>query len=81
MTEQTLMKYIDKIIEENKNNHSKHLVSIVILAIDEWFEGQVQDIKPIHWNKSEIVNSRKKCRKHNQFVNFKIDSEIESKLR
>ena len=44
---------------------------------DCWFDNQLSpNIKPIHWTVQEIKTFRKKVRKHNQLVNFKIDPEF-----
>jgi len=44
---------------------------------DCYFDNQLSpDIDPIHWNRAEITEFRRRVRKHNQMVNFKIDPEI-----
>lgn len=44
---------------------------------DCWFDNQTSpNIKPIYWTPKEIKDFRRKCRKHNQLVNFKIDPEL-----
>jgi hypothetical protein len=46
---------------------------------DCYFDNQVSpNIKPIHWTGLQIKDFRKKCRKHNQMVNYRIDPEYES---
>ena len=48
-----------------------------VKACDCYFDGQVSPkIIPIHWSVSEIHDFRKKVRKHNQLVNFKMDPEV-----
>jgi len=43
---------------------------------DCYFDNQLSpNIKPIHWTEEEIKFFRKKVRKHNQMVNFRIDPE------
>jgi len=44
---------------------------------DCYFDNQVSPrITPVHWNATEIKTFRRKTRKHNQLVNFKIDPQI-----
>lgn len=43
---------------------------------DCYYDNQVKHIEPIHWTSKQIKAFRKKCRKHNQLVNFKIDPEV-----
>jgi len=46
---------------------------------DCWFDNQLSpNIKPIHWQENEIKLFRKKTRKHNHLVNFKIDPEVKA---
>ncbi len=40
-------------------------------------ENQVSVI-PLHWTSEQIMDFRKRCRKHNQLVNFEIDPKIKS---
>ncbi|MCK5023291.1 MAG: hypothetical protein KAS04_03905, partial [Candidatus Aenigmarchaeota archaeon] len=41
------------------------------------FDNQVfPNVIPIHWKTEELKEFRKKCRKHNQLVNFGIDPEL-----
>ena len=45
-------------------------------AADCYFDNQLSpNIKPIYWTKNEIKEFRKKVRKHNQLINFRIDPE------
>lgn len=42
-----------------------------------WFDNQTSpNIKPIHWHSIEIVEFRRRCRKHNIMVRFGIDPEV-----
>jgi len=44
---------------------------------DCWFDNQTSpNIIPIHWSETQIKDFRKKVRKHNQLINFKIDPEV-----
>lgn len=44
---------------------------------DCYFDNQLSpNIKPIHWTEEQIKDFRKKVRKHNQLVNFRIDPEL-----
>lgn len=44
---------------------------------DCWFDNQVSpNIKPIHWTIEQIKDFRKRSRKHNHLVTFKIDPDI-----
>ena len=44
---------------------------------DCYFDNQVfPNVIPIHWKTEELKEFRKKCRKHNQLVNFGIDPEL-----
>lgn len=44
---------------------------------DCWFDNQLSpNIKPVHWTEDQIKLFRKKVRKHNHLVNFKIDPEL-----
>ena len=62
--------------EENCNKLDLLKVWNVQVA-DCYFDGQISpDIIPIYWTKEEIRSFRRKCRKHNQLVNFKIDPEL-----
>jgi len=50
-----------------------------VKCIDCWYDNQTSpNIIPIHWNDEQIKTFRKKCRKHNQLVNFKIDPEVKT---
>ena len=40
------------------------------------YDGGYKIAKPQYWNIDQIKNFRKKCRKHNQLVRFKIDPEF-----
>jgi hypothetical protein len=43
---------------------------------DCWFDNQLSpNIIPIHWTDDQIRDFRKRVRKHNQLVNFRIDPE------
>ena len=45
---------------------------------DCYFDNQLSpDIKPIHWTEEQIKDFRRKVRKHNQMINFRIDPEEE----
>jgi len=44
---------------------------------DCYFDNQLSpNIKPIHWTEEQIKGFRKKVRRHNMLVNFKIDPEL-----
>ena len=62
----------------NENLQKMDLCKVWNVKIaDCWFDNQTPpDIKPIHWTEQEIKDFRKKCRKHNQLVNFGIDPEL-----
>jgi len=48
-----------------------------VKVCDCYFDGQVSpNIIPIHWSSTEIKEFRRKVRKHNQLVNFKMDPQI-----
>jgi len=48
-----------------------------VQVADCYFDNQTApNIIPIHWTDTEIKQFRKKCRKHNQLVNFKMDPEL-----
>lgn len=48
-----------------------------VKVCDCYFDGQVApNIVPVFWNATQIKSFRRKVRKHNQLVNFKIDPEI-----
>ena len=48
-----------------------------VQVADCYFDNQVSpNIEPIHWKDEEIKDFRRRCRKHNQLVNFKIDPEV-----
>lgn len=50
-----------------------------VKCADCYFDNQLSpNIKPIHWTEEQIKDFRKKVRKHNQLVNFKIDPEIKA---
>ena len=45
--------------------------------VDCYFDNQLSpNIKPKHWTEEQIKDFRKKVRKHNQMVNFRIDPEL-----
>lgn len=45
---------------------------------DCYFDNQLSpNIKPIHWTAEQIKDFRKRVRKHNQLVNFRIDPEYD----
>ena len=47
-----------------------------VKVADCYFDNQLSpNIKPIHWNVEQIKDFRRKCRKHNQLINFRIDPE------
>jgi len=47
---------------------------------DCYFDNQLSpNIKPIHWKEEEIKEFRRKVRRHNMLVNFRIDPEYEKK--
>jgi len=47
-----------------------------VKVADCYFDNQTApNIKPIHWTAAQIKDFRKKVRKHNQLVNFRIDPE------
>ena len=46
---------------------------------DCYFDNQLSpNIKPIHWKKDQIKSFRKKVRKHNQLIGFRIDPEVKT---
>jgi len=48
-----------------------------IKVVDCWYDNQISpNIIPLHWSSEEIKKFRKKCRKHNQMINFRIDPEV-----
>jgi site-specific DNA-methyltransferase (adenine-specific) len=48
-----------------------------VKVCDCYYDGQTSpNIKPVYWTEKEIKDFRKKCRKHNQMVLFKIDPEL-----
>lgn len=50
-----------------------------VKVVDCWYDNQISpNIIPLHWQDKQIKDFRKKCRKHNQLVNFKIDPEVKS---
>ena len=49
---------------------------------DCWFDNQLSpQVKPIYWKEDQIKDFRKKCRKHNQLVNFGIDPELKNQKK
>lgn len=42
------------------------------------WDGGYKKAKPKHWSIEQIKDFRKKCRKHNQLVRFRIDPELKS---
>ena len=50
-----------------------------VQVADCYYDNQLSpNIKPIKWTEKEIKEFRKKCRKHNQLVNFGIDPELKN---
>lgn len=48
-----------------------------VKVCDCYFDGQISpNIIPVFWKHSQIKDFRRKVRKHNQLVNFKIDPEV-----
>lgn len=48
-----------------------------VKVADCYFDGQVfPHVEPIYWNYVQTKLFRRKCRRHNQLVNFKIDPEV-----
>ena len=48
-----------------------------VQVADCWYDNQTSpNIIPIHWSVQDIKTFRKRCRKHNQLVNFGIDPEF-----
>ena len=46
---------------------------------DCYFDNQLSpNIKPIHWTEEEIKSFRRKVRRHNMLVNFRIDPELKA---
>jgi hypothetical protein len=45
------------------------------LFCDCYYDNQTKNIQPVYWSKSEIDDFNRRCRKHNQFVNFRMDPE------
>lgn len=65
-------------IPYSENSNKLNLLKIWNVQVaDCYYDGQISpDITPLYWTQSEIKNFRRKCRKHNQLVNFKIDPEL-----
>ena len=50
-----------------------------VKCVDCWYDNQTSpNIIPLHWRDNQIKDFRRKCRKHNQLVNFKIDPEVKA---
>lgn len=48
-----------------------------VQVADCWYDNQMSPgIIPIHWSAQDIKTFRKRCRKHNQLVNFGVDPEF-----
>lgn len=47
-----------------------------VQVADCYYDNQIKHIEPIYWDSNEIKDFRRKCRKHNQLVNFGIDPEL-----
>jgi len=48
-----------------------------VQVADCWFDNQTMpNVKPIYWSIEQIKDFRKKTRKHNQMINFRIDPEF-----
>ena len=67
-----------------KTSYEENLIKMDLCKVwnvkiaDCWFDNQLSpNIKPIHWIEDQIKDFRKKCRKHNQLVNFRIDPELD----
>lgn len=53
-----------------------------VKVADCYYDNQTMpNVQPAFWNDSQIKSFRKKCRKHNQLVNFKIDPELKKKKK
>jgi len=53
-----------------------------VQVADCYYDNQLSpNIKPIYWTQEEIKSFRRKCRKHNQLVNFGIDPEIKKDIK
>ena len=47
-----------------------------VQVCDCYFDNQIKNIQPIYWSKPEIDDFNRRCRKHNQLVNFRMDPEV-----
>ena len=48
-----------------------------VQVADCWFDNQLSpNIKPVHWTEEQIKLFRKKCRKHNHLISYRIDPEV-----
>ena len=47
-----------------------------VQVADCYYDNQVKNIEPVYWTPENIKSFRKKCRKHNQIVTFRIDPEV-----
>jgi hypothetical protein len=53
-----------------------------VKVADCYFDNQLSpNIKPLHWTVEQIKDFRKRVRKHNQLVNFKIDPEYKKEVK
>ena len=43
---------------------------------DNYFDGQSKNIIPVYWKRKEIKDFRKRCRIHNQLIQFGIYAEL-----
>ncbi len=68
-------------ISLQENERKLELLKVWNVKVNDcWFDNQLSpNINPIYWSKEEIQEFRRKCRKHNQLVNFKIDPEEKEK--
>ena len=46
-----------------------------VQVCDCYFDNQIKNIQPVYWSKPEIDDFNRRCRKHNQLVNFRMDPE------
>jgi hypothetical protein len=47
-----------------------------VQVCDCYFDNQIRNIPPIYWSKNDIDDFNRRCRKHNQLVNFRMDPEV-----
>lgn len=53
-----------------------------VLVCDCYFDNQTfPNVVPVYWSDQELKDFRRRCRKHNQLINFGIDPEIKTNLK